>query len=165
MSKRPSGGTPAAIALTGAGISYRLHSYRHQEGAPAYGDEAAEALGINPRRIFKTLVAELTSSRGTELVVAVVPVSTRLDLKALAAAAGAKKGAMAEPAAASRSTGYVLGGISPLGQRTQLRTVVDTSALSFETILVSAGKRGLEVELAPHDLVSATSALVASIGA
>ena len=115
---------------------------------------AAAALGVDPDRIFKTLLADL----GGELVVAVVPVSRQLDLKALAASLGAKKATMADPAAATRSTGYVLGGISPFGQRTRLRTVVDASAARFPTVYVSAGKRGLQVEVAPADLLHVTGA-------
>lgn len=165
MAKKSAGGTPATVALTRAKVTFSLHSYEHHADAGGYGEEAAAALGVETTRIFKTLVAEVTTSRGAELVVAVVPVATHLDLKALATAVGAKKAAMADPAAAARSSGYVLGGISPLGQRTRLRTVVDASALVHPTVMVSAGKRGLEVELAPADLVSATSALVAPIGA
>ncbi len=165
MAKKSSGGTPATVALTRAEVSFTLHTYRHHADGTGYGDEASAALGIDPTRIFKTLVAEVHTARGTELVVAVVPVAGHLDLKALAAAVGAKKAVMADPAVASRSTGYVVGGISPLGQRTRLETVVDASALTHPTVLVSAGKRGLQVELAPTDLVSATSARVAPIGA
>ena len=155
-----SGGTPATAALTAAGVPHTLHPYAHQEGTSRYGEEAAGALGVAPERIFKTLLADL----GGELVVAVVPVARQLDLKALAAALGAKKATMADPAAATRSTGYVLGGISPLGQRTRLRTVVDASATDFPTVLVSAGRRGLQVELAPDDLVRVTGALTAPLG-
>ena len=151
--------TPATVALTRAGISFTLHPYEHHEDATSFGDEAAAALGIESTRIFKTLVADV----GGELVVAVVPVAYRLDLKALAAAVGAKKAAMADPAAAARSSGYVVGGISPIGQRTRLRTVVDASAEDFPTIHVSAGKRGLQVELAGADLAAVTSAIFARI--
>lgn len=165
MAKRSSGGTPATVALTRAAVTFTLHPYAHHADATAYGDEAAEALGVDPSRIFKTLVAEVPTAHGTELVVAVVPVAGHLDLKALAAAVGAKKAAMADPTLATRSSGYVLGGISPLGQRTTLRTVIDSSALAQLTVFVSAGKRGLQVELTPVDLVSATSALVAPIAA
>lgn len=154
------GGTPATVALTAAGIGHTLHPYAHVDGTSSYGHEAAAALGVAPERIFKTLLADL----GGELVVAVVPVARQLDLKALAAALGAKRAAMADPAAATRSTGYVLGGISPLGQRTHLRTVLDRSATDFPTVLVSGGRRGLQVELAPADVVRATRATVAAIG-
>ena len=124
VTKAKSGGTPATVALTRAGIVFTLHPYTHHEDATSFGDEAAAALGVAPTEIFKTLVADL----GGELVVAVVPVSGKLDLKALAAALGAKRATMADPAAAARSSGYVVGGISPIGQRTRLRTVVDASA-------------------------------------
>lgn len=160
MARTRSGGTPATVALTRAGIAHTLHPYPHQDGTSSYGDEAATALGVDPGRIFKTLLADL----GGELVVAVVPVARQLDLKALAAALGSKRAVMADPAAATRSTGYVLGGISPLGQRNRLRTVVDRSARDFPTVHVSAGRRGLQVELAPDDLVRTTGALVAAIG-
>ena len=160
MARSRAGGTPATVALTEAGIAYTLHPYAHEDGTSSYGEEAAAALGIPPERIFKTLVAQV----GAELVVAVVPVARQLDLKALAAALGAKKAALADPAVATRRTGYVLGGISPLGQRTRLRTVFDRSAADFPTVHVSAGRRGLQVELAPEDLVRATGAVTASIG-
>jgi len=163
MSKKTAGGTPATVALASAGISFSLHPYQHHADVGSYGEEAAAALGVDPRQIFKTLIAEAVTARGPELVVGVVPVAAHLDLKALAASVGAKKATMADPAAAARSSGYVLGGISPLGQRTRLRTVLDQSALTFDTIMVSAGKRGLQVELAPADLVSVTSALVSPI--
>ena len=159
-SSRTGGGTPATAALTAAGVAHTLHPYAHDDGASGFGEEAAAALGVAPERIFKTLVADL----GGELVVAVVPVARQLDLKALAAALGGKKAAMADPAAATRSTGYVLGGISPLGQRTRLRTVVDRSAAGFPTVYVSAGRRGLQVELAPRPSSRTTGALTAPIG-
>lgn len=160
MAKSKAGGTPATVALTKAQIAHTLRPYAHDDATTAFGDEAAAALGVDPEQIFKTLVADVSG----ELVVAVVPVARQLDLKALAAACGAKKASMADPAVAARSSGYVVGGISPLGQRTRLRTVVDTSALTYATVLVSAGKRGLQVELAPADLVAATGALTAPIG-
>ncbi len=160
MAKRSPGGTPATVALTKAGIDFTLHPYEHHDEATGFGDEAAEALGVPKTRIFKTLVADV----GGELVVAVVPVAQRLDLKALASAVGSKKAAMADPAAAARSSGYVVGGISAIGQRTPLRTVIDQSATDFETIMVSAGKRGLQVELAPADLARVTSGKFAAIG-
>jgi Cys-tRNA(Pro)/Cys-tRNA(Cys) deacylase len=160
MARTRAGGTPATVALSRAGVAHTLHPYAHADGASHYGEEAAAALGVAPERIFKTLLADL----GEELVVAVVPVARQLDLKALAAALGAKRATMADPAAATRSTGYVLGGISPLGQRTRLRTVVDRSAAAFPTVYVSAGRRGLQVELAPDALVRVTGALIAPIG-
>jgi len=135
------------------------HDPRAHERGVAYGEEAAHALGVAPDRVFKTLVADVDGT----LTVAVVPVDARLDLKALAAAAGGKRAAMADPAAAERATGYVVGGISPLGQRKRLATVVDDSALGHGTVLVSAGRRGVQVELAPEDLVRLTSARTAPI--
>ncbi|WP_165987009.1 Cys-tRNA(Pro) deacylase [Streptomyces sp. YIM 98790] len=155
------GGTPATVAATRAGVTYTLRSYDHDPAAGSYGEEAARALGVEPERVFKTLVAEVDG----RLTVAVVPVSASLGLKALAAAAGGKRAAMADPAAAERATGYVRGGISPVGQRKRLPTVVDSSATGYETVLVSAGRRGLEIELAPEDLVRLTGATVADIRA
>ncbi|MDT0346495.1 Cys-tRNA(Pro) deacylase [Streptomyces litchfieldiae] len=158
--QRPAaGGTPATVAATRAGVAFSLHSYEHDPAAPSYGEEAARALGTDPRRVLKTLVAEVDGA----LTVAVVPVSASLGLKALAAAVGGKRAAMADPAAAERTTGYVLGGISPLGQRKRLPTVVDSSAAGHATVFVSAGRRGLEIELAPADLVTLTDAVTAPI--
>jgi Cys-tRNA(Pro)/Cys-tRNA(Cys) deacylase len=154
-------GTPATALLRRLKIAHTLHPYDHDPRAEAFGDEAAAALGIAPERIFKTLIATVDG----KLVCGVVPVAARLDLKALAAAVGGKRAAMAEPAAAARATGYVVGGISPLGQKSRLPVVVDASAAGFETVYVSAGKRGLQVELAPADLVSAASARLAPIAA
>ncbi|MDM7856568.1 Cys-tRNA(Pro) deacylase [Cellulomonas alba] len=157
---RSPAGTPALVALTAAGVAHTAHAYVHDPASTlGYGLEAAHALGVEPERVFKTL---LTTVDG-QLVVAVVPVTTTLDLKALAAAAGGKKAAMAERAAAERATGYVAGGISPLGQRTALPTVVDETVWLFDTVLVSGGRRGLDVELAPDDLVRLTSATVADV--
>ena len=156
------GGTPATAALTKAGVAFTVHPYAHVEGQRHFGDEATAALGLDPERVFKTLVVEL-AGRGGALAVGVVPVASQLDLKAFAAALGAKKAAMADPAAAQRSSGYVLGGISPIGQRTALDTVVDVSALGLATVFVSAGRRGLQVELDPADLVAVTGATVAPI--
>ncbi|MEU3553087.1 Cys-tRNA(Pro) deacylase [Streptomyces fragilis] len=158
--KQQSGGTPATVALTEAGTAFTVHAYEHDPSHPSYGEEAAEAMGVSPERVFKTLVADVDGS----LVVAVVPVAGSLDLKALAAAVGGKRAAMADPGLAERTTGYVRGGISPLGQRKRLPTVLDASAEGHETICVSAGRRGLEVELAPKDLASLTSAVLAPIG-
>ncbi|MET7524165.1 Cys-tRNA(Pro) deacylase [Streptomyces sp. 900116325] len=155
-----SGGTPATVALTAAGTPFTTHAYDHDPASPSYGEEAAEALGVSPDRVFKTLVADVDGN----LTVAVVPVAGSLDLKALASAVGGKRAAMADPAAAERTTGYVRGGISPLGQRKRLPTVLDASARTLETICVSAGRRGLEVELSPADLASLTGALFAPIG-
>ncbi|MFF6932421.1 Cys-tRNA(Pro) deacylase [Streptomyces sp. NPDC008312] len=158
--KQQPGGTPATVALTAAGTAFTVHSYDHDPASPSYGEEAAEALGVSADRVFKTLVAEVDG----ELVVAVVPVAGSLDLKALASAVGGKRAAMADAAAAERTTGYVRGGISPLGQRKRLRTVLDASAGSHATICVSAGRRGLEVELSAADLATLTDATLAPIG-
>ncbi|MCX4582824.1 Cys-tRNA(Pro) deacylase [Streptomyces sp. NBC_01481] len=165
MAKKPkksatSGGTPATVALTAAGTAFTVHAYDHDPASASYGHEAAEALGIRPDRVFKTLVADVDG----ELTVAIVPVAGQLDLKALASAVGAKRATMADPAAAERTTGYVRGGISPLGQRKRLRTVLDASASAHATICVSAGRRGLEIELSPSDLASLTGAVLAPIG-
>ena len=137
-----------------------LHPYVHDPSAASYGAEAAEALGIDPEKVFKTLMVEVEG----RLAVGVVPVSGNLDLKAFAAALGAKKASMADPAAAERRTGYVLGGISPLGQRQTSPTVIDGSALALETMLVSGGKRGLDIEVAPADLLRLTGGITAPIG-
>ncbi|MCW2496620.1 Cys-tRNA(Pro) deacylase [Jatrophihabitans sp.] len=161
MAKQTPGATPAIAALTKAGVPFTLHPYEHDPRAEAYGEEAAAALGVAPERLFKTLIA-LVDGR---LVCGVVPVAGHLDLKALAAAVGGKRAAMAEPAAAARATGYVVGGISPLGQRSRLPVVLDGSAAGFDTVFVSAGRRGLQVELGPADLVSAAAAVLAPIAA
>ncbi|MEU0963909.1 Cys-tRNA(Pro) deacylase [Streptomyces sp. NPDC005917] len=166
MPKKPnkkqqqSGGTPATVALTAAGVDFAVHSYDHDPSHPSYGEEAAEAMGVSPDRVFKTLVAEVDGT----LTVAVVPVAGSLDLKALATAVGGKRAAMADPVLAERTTGYVRGGISPLGQRRKLPTVLDASASSHPTICVSAGRRGLEVELSPMSLAKLTGATLAPIG-
>ena len=152
-------GTPATVAATRAKVGFTLHSYEVDADAESYGQDAARALGVSPDRVFKTLVAEVDGV----LTVAVVPVSATLDLKALAAAAGGKKAVMADPAAAERSSGYVVGGISPLGQRRKLPTVIDASVSLLPTVYVSAGRRGLEIELAPADLVRLTDAVLAGI--
>ncbi|MEU2514807.1 Cys-tRNA(Pro) deacylase [Streptomyces syringium] len=157
--KQQSGATPAIVALEKAGTVFSVRAYEHDPAAPSYGEEAAEALGVDPGRVFKTLVADVDG----ELTVAVVPVSGSLDLKALAAAVGGKRAAMADPAAAERTTGYVRGGISPLGQRKRLPTALDASAGTYPTICVSAGRRGLEVELSPDDLAALTGAVLAPI--
>lgn len=151
--------TPATTLLRKQGVPHTVHAYHHDPRHSSYGREASEALGVPAERVFKTLVADVDGA----LTVAVVPVSGQLDLKALAAAADGKKAAMAGLAAAERATGYVAGGISPLGQRSRLRVVVDASALGFATIFCSAGRRGLEIELAPGDLVRVANALVAQV--
>ncbi|MFI6462018.1 Cys-tRNA(Pro) deacylase [Streptomyces sp. NPDC050528] len=158
--QQQSGGTPATVALTTAGVPYELHAYDHDPSHPSYGEEAAEAMGVSPDRVFKTLLADVDGT----LTVAVVPVSGQLDLKALASAVGGKRATMADPTLAERTTGYVRGGISPLGQRKKLRTVLDASATTHPTICISAGRRGLEVELSPKDLTSLTEAVLAPIG-
>jgi Cys-tRNA(Pro)/Cys-tRNA(Cys) deacylase len=157
--KKRAGGTPAVQALERSGVDFVLHPYEHDARADSYGLEAAEVLGVEPARVFKTLVADVDG----DLVVGIVPVSARLDLKALARAVGGRKATMADPAAAQRATGYVVGGISPLGQKRAHPTVVDSSALEHDTVLVSAGRRGLDVELAPADLVTLTSAATADV--
>lgn len=146
--------TPAINAAKKAKIAFTVHEYAHDHDCQSYGLEAASKLGLNPDRVFKTLVVDL----GGELVVAVVPVSAKLSLKNIAHAADAKKAAMAEKEAAERATGYVLGGISPLGQKKRLRVFIDESAQTLPSIHVSAGRRGLEIELAPQDLAHLTSA-------
>ncbi|MGR0161045.1 Cys-tRNA(Pro) deacylase [Paenarthrobacter nitroguajacolicus] len=158
--KMASQGTPATAVLAAAGVPFVLHPYAHDPSAASYGLEAAEVLGIEPARVFKTLMVEVEG----RLAVGIVPVSGNLDLKSVAAALGAKKAAMADPKAAERRTGYVLGGISPLGQRQPSPTVLDESALDFATVLVSGGRRGLDIELAPADLIRVTKAITAPIG-
>lgn len=153
-------GTPATALLAKRGVRHELHTYTHAEGA-GYGAEAAELMGQDPRRVFKTLVALVDGT----MTVGIVPVSAQLDLKALAAAAGGKKAVLAEAADAERATGYVAGGISPLGQRKRLPTVLDVSAREFPTIYCSGGRRGLEIELGPDDLATLTAATVAPIAA
>jgi Cys-tRNA(Pro)/Cys-tRNA(Cys) deacylase len=148
------------MALERAKIPFTLHEYAHDPRHESYGAEASEALGVSPDRVFKTLVAEVDGA----LVTGVVPVGAQLDLKALAAACGGKKAAMAQVTAAERATGYVAGGISPVGQRKRLPVVLDSSAMGFGTVFCSAGRRGLEIELAPADLVRAAGATVADIG-
>lgn len=153
-------GTPATVALTRADVPFTVHTYEHDSAASSYGLEAAEALGLDPATVFKTLLADVDG----ELVVAIVPVAGLLDLKALAAAVGGKKAAMADPVVAERVTGYVVGGISPIGQKRRLRTVLDDSAESHPTVYVSGGRRGLDLGLAPADLVRVTGATTAPIG-
>lgn len=165
--KDKSGGTPATVALTRAGIAFTLRAYDHDPAAESFGLEAAAALGVEPERVLKTLLASVDPSTGSggsgRLVVGIVPVSGQLDLKALASAVGGKRAEMADPKVAERTTGYVVGGISPVGQRKQLPTVLDESALGYDAVLVSGGKRGLDLELSPHDLVRVTGATVAPI--
>lgn len=160
---RGEAGTPALRALVAAGVAHAVRPYEHDRAAASFGLEASEALDVDPRRVLKTLLAKTGLAQDHGLVVAVVPVAGQLDLKALAAAVGARRAVMADPELAERVTGYVVGGISPLGQRRELRTVVDTSVFEHETVLVSAGRRGLDVELAPGDLVTLTGAQVAPV--
>jgi Cys-tRNA(Pro)/Cys-tRNA(Cys) deacylase len=151
-------GTPATALLTKQGVTHQVHTYDHGPGQ-AYGPEAADRLGLDPDQVFKTLVAEVDGT----LTVGVVPVSATLDLKALAGAVGGKRARMADVTAAERATGYVAGGISPLGQRKRIATVIDASAQRWETVFCSGGRRGLEIELAPADLVRLCDATVAPI--
>ncbi len=154
------GGTRATTALAELGVPYVLHPYMHDPQTASYGLEAAEVLGFDPRRVFKTLLADVDG----DLIVAVVPVSGQLDLKALAAAVGGKKATMADPERAERVTGYVVGGISPIGQKRALPTVLDVTGMEFASILVSGGRRGLDIEIQPDQLVRATNARTAPIG-
>ena len=155
-----SGGTPATLALTAAGIGFDLHLYERDPRAASYGLEAAEALGVEPARVCKTLLANLDGA----LVVGIVPVAGQLDLKALARALGGSKAVMAEVSAAERATGYVAGGISPVGQKKSHPTVLDESAQGHATVFVSAGRRGLDLEMTPADLVEITGAITAQLG-
>ncbi|MEZ0090070.1 aminoacyl-tRNA deacylase [Streptacidiphilus sp. EB129] len=177
--RRGGQGTPATAALEAAGVPYTVHSYQHDPAAASYGLEAAEAMGVDSDRVFKTLVADVDGV----LTVAVVPVSATLDLKALAAAVGGRRAGMADPAAAERATGYVLGGISPLGhpggrlctldpkspadlperRKRRMSTAIDATALDHPTVFVSAGRRGLEVEVSPSHLIALTEAVTAPI--
>lgn len=161
MAKRAdaAAGTPATVALARAGIAFSTHAYDHDPRAAAYGLEAAEKLGLDPARVFKTLLANVDG----ELTVAIVPVALQLDLKALAHALGGKRAEMADSALAARKTGYVVGGISPIGQKTALPTVLDESAILHETIYVSGGRRGLDLGIAPDDLLAVTGGRFAAI--
>jgi len=152
-------GTPATVALRRAGVPFTEHAYTHDPSAASYGLEAADVLGFDPEQVFKTLFVSVDGRQ----VVGIVPVSGQLDLKAVAAAVGGKKAVMADPADAERATGYVVGGISPIGQKKAHPTVLDESALGFETVYVSGGRRGLDLGLSPEDLVGVTRATVAPI--
>ncbi len=160
MARRRTVGTPATVALEQAGVTFTVHAYDHDPRSASYGLEAADALGLDPAAVLKTLLAEVDG----ELVVAVVPVSGQLDLKALASALGGKRAVMADPAVAERTTGYVVGGISPIGQRRRLRTVVDETAAGRTVVYVSGGRRGVDLGLDPVDLVRVLDAQVARIG-
>jgi Cys-tRNA(Pro)/Cys-tRNA(Cys) deacylase len=157
--KQTGQGTPATVALTKAGLAFTMHSYEHDPAAKSFGPEAAEALGLAPEQVYKTLLVEVDG----KLAVGVVPVDRQLDLKAVAAALDGKKALMADPAAAERSTGYVVGGISPIGQKRLLPTVIDSSAADYDTVYVSGGRRGLDIGLSPGDLITITSARTAPI--
>jgi Cys-tRNA(Pro)/Cys-tRNA(Cys) deacylase len=153
-------GTPATVALARAGIAYSAHAYEHDPRAASFGLEAADALGLDPDEVFKTLLAMVDG----RAVVAIVPVSGSLDLKALAAAAGGRRAEMADAATAQRLTGYVLGGISPIGQKRALPTFVDDTAELLDTVYVSGGRRGFDIGLAPADLLAITGGTFAPIG-
>lgn len=152
-------GTPATVALTMAGIPFSEHAYTHDPANRDFGREAATALGLDPDQVFKTLLAEVDG----RLVVGIVPVTGKLDLKALAAAVGGKKAAMADPVLAEKRTGYVVGGISPIGQKSRHETVLDETAELWDVVYVSGGRRGLDLGLTPADLIRATDALLADI--
>ncbi len=152
--------TPAMRELEAAGVTFTVHEFHHDPGSRNYGLEAAAAIGVEPERVFKTLVAVLD---GREQVVGIVPVSGQLSLKELAAAFGAKRAEMCPPDVAERITGYVVGGISPLGQKKRLRTAIDETCILFDTILVSGGKRGLDIELAPDTLITQLDATLADL--
>lgn len=152
-------GTPATKLLTSAGVHFIEHEYDHDPKSTSFGLEAAEKLGVNPAQVFKTLIANLDET----YAVAIVPVSKQVSLKSLSRTLGAKRATMADPAQAARLTGYVVGGISPLGQKRLLPTVIDATASDFETILVSGGRRGFDIELAPNDLANLLSAVFAEI--
>ena len=152
--------TPAINTARQAGISHKIHEYNHDPAAESYGLEAAEKLQLDPARVFKTLVVKLDSK---QLAVAIIPVQSQLNMKRIASAAGAKKAAMADKAEVQRSSGYVLGGVSPLGQKKALPTFLHDSAEEYETLFVSAGRRGLEIELSPGDLLSLTNGEAADL--
>jgi Cys-tRNA(Pro)/Cys-tRNA(Cys) deacylase len=151
--------TPATVALTAAGIPFTEHTYAHDPANHSFGQEAADVLGVDPEQVFKTLMVDVDG----RLVVAIVPVTGKLDLGALAAAVHAKRAVMAGQGVAERRTGYLVGGISPLGQKTRHDTVLDETAELFDTVFVSGGRRGFDIELAPSDLIAATFATVAAI--
>ena len=155
--------TPAVVALTAAGVAFTVHEFEHEPGERGYGVVAAEALGVEPERVFKTLLAELIVEGRAERVVGIVPVSCQLSLRELAAAMGAKRAEMCKPDLAERITGYVVGGISPFGQKKRLRTAIDETCILYDTIFVSGGKRGLDLEIAPDVLVQLLGAVVAPI--
>jgi Cys-tRNA(Pro)/Cys-tRNA(Cys) deacylase len=151
--------TPATVALKAAGIPFTEHEYDHDPANRHFGEEAATVLGFDRQRVFKTLMVDVDGS----LTVAIVPVTGKLDLGALAAAVQGKRAVMADPALAERKTGYLVGGISPVGQKTALPTVLDETAELFDTVFVSGGRRGFDIELAPSDLIAVTAATIAAI--
>jgi len=153
------GGTPATVALAAAGIAFTPHAYEHDPKNTNFGLEAAEVLGLDPEQVFKTLLADVDG----RLVVAIVPVVGKLDLKALASAVGGKKAEMADPKLAEKRTGYIVGGISPIGQKTRHETVLDETAELYDTVFVSGGRRGFDIELAPADLLAVTGGVIAAI--
>jgi Cys-tRNA(Pro)/Cys-tRNA(Cys) deacylase len=158
------GGTPAIIELQRAAIVFTVSEFEHDPGERGYGLAAATALGVDAERVFKTLLADVATSSGTFTpVVGIVPVTLQLSLKALAVAAGGKRAEMLAPVAAERITGYVVGGISPFGQKRRLVTVIDESCRQFATIFVSGGRRGLDIEISPDDLIAHLDAIVAPI--
>lgn len=152
-------GTPATKLLTSTGVRFTEHEYSHDPNSASFGLEAAEKLGVDPQRVFKTLIVNVDEA----FAVAIVPVNQQVSLKSLSRTLGAKRATMADPAHAARLTGYVVGGISPLGQKRLLTTVIDSSAQDFETILVSGGRRGFDIELSPNDLAELLSAVFAEI--
>ena len=157
--KHGTASTPATVALNAAGIRFTSHPYQHDDSVTSFGPEAAKALNLEAARVFKTLLADVDG----RLVVGIVPVTGKLDLKALAAAVGGRKAAMADPALAERKTGYLIGGISPIGQKSRHETVLDETAELYDTIFVSGGRRGFDIELAPTELITITAAIVADI--
>lgn len=159
------GSTPALVALAAAGVTVSVHEFHHEPGERNYGLVAAEALGVEPDRVFKTLLANLATEHGVEPVVGIVPVSGHLSLRGLATALGGKRAEMCPADVAERLTGYVVGGISPFGQKRRLRTAIDETCVLFDTVFVSGGRRGLDLELSPDDLVAALGAVVAPISA
>ena len=152
--------TPGINVAKKAKITHKVHEYAHDSSSESYGLEAAEKLGVPESRVFKTLVVSFDNK---ELAVGVIPVSSMLSMKLIAKAAGAKKAKMAEPSEVERSTGYVLGGVSPLGQKKRLKTIIDSSAKNHSTIYISAGRRGLEIELSPDDLIKLVNGDLAEI--
>ncbi len=164
LSLMAKGGTPAIVMLQTAGVDFAVHEFHHEPGDRNYGLVAAEALGVEADRVFKTLVANLATERGVEQVVGIVPVSGQLSLRELAVALGGKRAEMCPTDIAERITGYVVGGISPFGQKKRLRTAIDETCILFDTIFVSGGKRGLDLEMSPDVLVSVLDAVVAPIG-